>query len=284
LLLLHVCCISLAATTPTPPTPTPPTPIARSCGYKDGWVRDDACRRFCQRRAAQTVSSATNATEALQRMRGVVCHRCPASVQLHSPTASDATFEYIRAQQHKLTKEAMSTNGRGDGSGGGVGGDAFHWGNVLDAGTGAGSLRFVSSLRTSSWTAVTASQSMATRAEQAAATPRSSVFSAFTGGGGGGGAHENAVIVGLWSDEELLRNVTFDVVIADYLIGAVDGFAPHTSSRLFPRLHRHLRQSCSGHQAQAARLYVIGCTSCTCVLLTRLLFRLLFFLARTGIS
>jgi len=39
-------------------------------------------------------------------------------------------------------------------------------------------------------------------------------------------------------------------VIADYLIGAVDGFAPYTQEQTFKRLKRHMKSG--------ARLYIIG--------------------------
>ena len=41
-----------------------------------------------------------------------------------------------------------------------------------------------------------------------------------------------------------------DVILADYLIGAIDGFSPFTQELTFQRLRRHL--------APGGRLYVIG--------------------------
>jgi hypothetical protein len=39
-------------------------------------------------------------------------------------------------------------------------------------------------------------------------------------------------------------------VIADYLVGAIDGFAPYTQEQTFKRLKRHMKSG--------ARLYIIG--------------------------
>lgn len=56
------------------------------------------------------------------------------------------------------------------------------------------------------------------------------------------------LIVGNWLDPDLLVNETFDVVLADYLLGAVDGFAPYWQDQLLPRLRTHVGR----------RLYLIG--------------------------
>ena len=56
------------------------------------------------------------------------------------------------------------------------------------------------------------------------------------------------LIVGNWLDPDLLAGERFDVVIADYLLGAVDGFAPYWQDQLFPRLRPHVTR----------RMYVIG--------------------------
>lgn len=54
--------------------------------------------------------------------------------------------------------------------------------------------------------------------------------------------------MGNWVDEHLLNDRTFDVVLLDYLVGAVDRFAPYYQSRLLGRLRRHVKE----------RVYVIG--------------------------
>ena len=110
---------------------------------------------------------------------------------------------------------------------------ALPWGSVLDAGTGPGSMRWLLSLQTERWTAVTGSPRMA------------EVVRKETGDRIRAG---DRLIVGNWLEPELLANETYDVVLADYLLGAVDGFAPYWQDQLFPRLRPHV----------AGRLYVIG--------------------------
>ena len=107
------------------------------------------------------------------------------------------------------------------------------WGSVLDAGTGPGSMRWLLSLATERWTAVTGSPRMAE-------VVRKQVGEQMRSG--------DRLIVGNWLEPELLAGETFDVVLADYLLGAVDGFAPYWQDQLFPRLRPHV----------ARRLYVVG--------------------------
>jgi hypothetical protein len=95
------------------------------------------------------------------------------------------------------------------------------WGRVLDAGTGPASLRWIDSLRPSAWTAVTADRQMAASLDR---LPRFS----------------DRIVIGDWVDEGLLAGETFDVVLADYLLGAVEGFAPSFQDQLFGRLRRHV--------------------------------------------
>lgn len=59
---------------------------------------------------------------------------------------------------------------------------------------------------------------------------------------------QDQILVGNWVDEELLRGRVFDVVLADYLLGAVDRFAPYFQGRLLERLRPHVGDT----------LYLIG--------------------------
>lgn len=102
------------------------------------------------------------------------------------------------------------------------------WGAVLDAGSGRHSLEWIRSLPTTRWTAVTADPGMA-------ATLR-------------GARADDRVVVGDWTDPALLAGEAYDVVLADYLLGAIDGFAPYFQERLFERLRPHV----------GGRLYVVG--------------------------
>lgn len=60
--------------------------------------------------------------------------------------------------------------------------------------------------------------------------------------------NQDRLVVGNWVDEDLLAGERYDVVLADYLLGAVDRFAPYFQSRLLERLKRHV----------GCRLYLIG--------------------------
>ncbi len=107
------------------------------------------------------------------------------------------------------------------------------WGSVLDAGTGRASMRWLLSLQTERWSAVTGSARMAdvTRKEIAQRM-----------------RPQDRLIVGNWMDPDLLAGESYDHVLADYLLGAIDGFAPYWQDRLFARLRPLVGR----------RLYVIG--------------------------
>jgi hypothetical protein len=107
------------------------------------------------------------------------------------------------------------------------------WGRFLDAGTGEHSLRWVLGLRTDAWTAVTgapAREHALTRTLGPEVRP------------------QDAIVTGNWGDEAFLLGRVWDTVLADYLLGALDGFAPYHQDRLFRRLRRHV----------GGRLYVVG--------------------------
>jgi hypothetical protein len=77
-------------------------------------------------------------------------------------------------------------------------GGSQDWGSVLDAGSGQLSLPFVSQRASGGCVAVTASQPMLDALRPV------------------GGCE---LVLGLWSDPQLLAGRTFDVVLADYLVG-----------------------------------------------------------------
>lgn len=106
---------------------------------------------------------------------------------------------------------------------------------MLDAGTGAHSLSWISQLPTDKWTAVTASEQMAAEVRKAR---------------GVRWRPQDGVAIGNWEDDSFLQGEQFDVIIADYLIGAVEGFAPYTQDLIMPRLRRHLKPG--------GKIYVIG--------------------------
>lgn len=107
------------------------------------------------------------------------------------------------------------------------------WGAVLDAGTGRSSMRWLLGLETERWTAVTGSPAMAEKTRQEIRDR----------------AREcDRVVVGNWLDPGLLAGERYDTVVADYLLGAIEGFAPYWQDRLFERLRPLVGQ----------RLYVVG--------------------------
>lgn len=107
------------------------------------------------------------------------------------------------------------------------------WGDVLDAGTGPGSMRWLQSIDSRSWTAITGAETMARQIRRMPDfQPRD----------------QDRLLVDNWINPELVAGEQFDTVLADYLLGAIEGFAPYWQDQLFPRL----RQLTRGY------LYVIG--------------------------
>ena len=98
---------------------------------------------------------------------------------------------------------------------------ARDWGNMLDAGTGPNSIRWVSELDTESWTAVTCSVGEAERTRGAITSVQ---------------RPQDRIVLGNWADIELLKGEVFDTVLAGYLLGAIEGFSPYFQSYLFTRL------------------------------------------------
>jgi hypothetical protein len=95
------------------------------------------------------------------------------------------------------------------------------WGRFLDAGTGVNSLKWIMTLDTVSWDAITADQQMKSEIQSHAdITLR----------------EQDALLVGNWMDENFCQNLgKYDTILADYLIGAVDGFSPYTQDLILER-------------------------------------------------
>jgi hypothetical protein len=100
------------------------------------------------------------------------------------------------------------------------------WGAVLDAGTGRHSLSFVKSLPTTRWTAVSAQAHPALEGDRP----------------------QDRIVLGNWTDPGLLVGETFDTILVDYVLGALDRFAPYFQNAFFERLRPHCR----------GRIYVVG--------------------------
>ncbi|WP_228517488.1 class I SAM-dependent methyltransferase [Aliidiomarina indica] len=86
-------------------------------------------------------------------------------------------------------------------------------------------MQWLSTLNTERWTAVTASPGMAENAKQAYPKPLRA---------------NDRIVVGNWVDPKLLAGETFDTVLVDYFIGAIDGFAPYWQDLAFERLRPHV--------------------------------------------
>jgi len=89
--------------------------------------------------------------------------------------------------------------------------EGLPWGSFLDAGTGTHSIGWVSSLQTERWTAVTGAQGHAAQVRDAVEKTR---------------RPQDRIVLGNWADPSLLAGERYDTVLADYLLGAIDGFAP----------------------------------------------------------
>lgn len=107
------------------------------------------------------------------------------------------------------------------------------WGRFLDAGTGVNSALWSTDRATDAWTGVTGA---AGHAQQVASATEGRL------------RPQDRLIVGNWMDTTLLHGEVFDTVLADYLIGAIEGFATYFQPRLFKRLAPHV----------GGCLYVVG--------------------------
>lgn len=108
------------------------------------------------------------------------------------------------------------------------------WGRFLDAGTGVNSALWSLGLDTDSWTGVTGAAGHARQVRDRA--------------GDAIEASGRTLLVDNWMNPALLKDQVFDTVLADYLLGAVEGFAPYFQRDLFRRLAPHV----------GGVLYVVG--------------------------
>ena len=112
------------------------------------------------------------------------------------------------------------------------------FGRMLDAGTGVNSLKWIQAVNTTSWTAITADQQM-----QATILADSSISAALR--------PCDRLLVGNWMNEKFCDTLgCYDTILADYLIGAVDGFSPFAQDVIIKKLKRHLNPQ--------GRLYLVG--------------------------
>lgn len=107
------------------------------------------------------------------------------------------------------------------------------WGSMLDAGTGVRSAQWIASLPTDRWTAVSADAAHLEETARAVAASR---------------RPQDRLILGNWADNDLLAGEVHDTVLAEYLLGAMEPFAPYRQQDLFARLRPLIGR----------RLYVLG--------------------------
>lgn len=107
------------------------------------------------------------------------------------------------------------------------------WGDLLDAGTGVNSALWSTALPARSWTGVSVSSAhLAQVRRRLAEVSRAG----------------HRLVLGDWTDPALLAGERFDTVLADYLVGAIEGFSPYFQPEIFRRLRPLARD----------RIYVIG--------------------------
>lgn len=95
------------------------------------------------------------------------------------------------------------------------------WGRFLDAGTGVHSLKWLQTLETTSWTAITADNYMRAQIEKEHDIKMRPV---------------DRLLVGNWMDDKFCETLgEYDVIFADYLIGAVDGFSPYEQDTIIKK-------------------------------------------------
>lgn len=114
------------------------------------------------------------------------------------------------------------------------------FGDFLDAGTGTHSLRWIATLGNekgmSSFTAVTADVTMKLNVEREAQKL--------------GVLEGNHIVMGNWFGELDLPKTQYDTILADYLVGAMDGFSPYRQDEMIPKLAKLLKPG--------GRLYIVG--------------------------
>jgi hypothetical protein len=114
------------------------------------------------------------------------------------------------------------------------------YGDILDAGTGMFSLQWLTSLlqqdKIKSFTAVTAEPAMRDRVQKEAERL--------------GVAEGNSIVIGNWFGNIELPKKQYDTILAEYLIGAIDGFAPFKQQEMIPKLVALLKPG--------GRLYLVG--------------------------
>jgi hypothetical protein len=67
------------------------------------------------------------------------------------------------------------------------------------------------------------------------------------------------IVLGNWKDDKILKNQKFDVVLADYLLGAAEQFWPYSADLMMDRILNSVKESwwicahCLGPQPGSTR-------------------------------
>ncbi|CAH0485293.1 unnamed protein product [Peronospora farinosa] len=138
-------------------------------------------------------------------------------------TKTDSLFQWIEECEHKHLKVFNSS-----------------WGRVLDSGTGRHSL---------TWLLHGAASHLIR--EVVAVTGENPLAADLTAEFGSSTTPLLQLQVGNWQNDDFLTNEkSFDVIIADYLIGAIEGFAPYYQDQICTRLEKLL--------VPGGRIYLVG--------------------------
>lgn len=115
------------------------------------------------------------------------------------------------------------------------------FGDFLDAGTGVHSLRWIATLKSlgmNKFTAITADVEMQRRVQNEADSL--------------GMSDDGEIVIGNWFGNKLPVpvDVKYDTILADYLIGAMDGFSPYKQDLMISMLTSYLNPG--------GKLYIVG--------------------------
>ena len=166
---------------------------------------DDECYGKCVAQSNRTVIYPK--FNKSQISRSPICHKCP---YYPKGIVDDPIFQYIQKYQERL---------RGNES----------WGRVLDSGTGPSSLQFLLEQKRDSLIAVTATEEM----------KQSSLKIGKELG------EKDEIIVGKWKESDLVERLgreSFEVIVADWLIGSVEFFDRYFQPKLIDLLYSLLKK------------------------------------------
>ena len=194
-----------------------------------------------------------------QVLRNISCHSCP------NWGGSDTLFHWLEQHQHAHYERQQKSRHEQDepASSAATNERRSRWGSILDAGTGETSLGWIlgapsygARLDHQSLVAVTAEPGYAAYLRDhfsylmrpgvcVAALPAIrwpfELTTTWHGMAWHGmawhGGEQDSIVVGNWMNDSLLGSDSkFDVVLADYLIGAVEGYAPYQQGAVLERL------------------------------------------------